>query len=276
MTKTVLITGTSTGIGRAAVKHFQQAGWNVAATMRTPDKETELNTLANVKVLRLDVQDHASIESAVQTTIETFGGLDVVVNNAGYGLAGAFEAATVEQIQRQFETNVFGTMAVIRAALPHLRAQRSGTIINITSIGGRVTFPLNSLYHATKFALEGFSESLQFELLPFNIYVRIVEPGSVKTDFAGRSLDLAMAPDIPEYHAFTNQVLQWFGGRRQASEPEQIAEVIYQAATDEGLHLRYIAGEDAKQGIPARQQMSDEAYNQYTMNSVAQVAAAKG
>jgi NAD(P)-dependent dehydrogenase (short-subunit alcohol dehydrogenase family) len=140
-----------------------------------------------------------------------------------------------------------------------------------------VVFPLNSLYHATKFALEGFSEALQFELLPFNIHVKIVEPGGVRTDFAGRSLDLATETDVPEYKEFSSQVLQWFGSRSgNGSEPEHIAEVLYQAATDTEFRLRYIAGEDAKAGIAARLQISDEAYSQYIMQSVTAVANANG
>lgn len=122
--KTILITGASSGIGKATVIYFQQQGWNVAATMRTPEKETELNKLPQVKLFRLDVMDENSIREAIDGTIAAFGGIDVVVNNAGYGAVGIFEAATPEQIRRQFETNVFGVMNVTRAILPHFRAKK--------------------------------------------------------------------------------------------------------------------------------------------------------
>ncbi|MCY7272160.1 MAG: SDR family oxidoreductase, partial [Phormidesmis sp. CAN_BIN44] len=177
MAKTVLITGASTGIGLATAKLFQQRGWNVVATMRSLEQKSDLMTLDNTLCLRLDVTDSASITQAVTATLEKFSTIDVLVNNAGYALLGAFEACTPEQIERQFATNVLGLMAVTRAVLPHFREQRSGTIINIASIGGKMAFPLYSLYHSTKWAVEGFSESLQYELEPFNIRVRVIEPG---------------------------------------------------------------------------------------------------
>ena len=189
MSKTILITGSSTGIGRAAAIKFQKEGWNVVATMRSPQKETELNQLDNVIVERLDVQELASIESAMNAGIEKFGKIDVVLNNAGYGLMGSFESAKRESIQRQYDVNVFGLFDVTRAALPHFRANKSGMFINISSVGGRITFPLISLYHSTKFAVEGFSESVHYELAPLGIKVKIVEPDGVATDFGGRSLD---------------------------------------------------------------------------------------
>ena len=160
MNKTILITGSSTGIGRASVKKFQGEGWNVIATMRTPDKEEELQQLDNVLVTKLDVQDQTTIRSAFEEGIKQFGTVDVVLNNAGYGLMDTFESADDESIRRQFDVNVFGLFDVTKAALPHFRANKSGLFINISSIGGKMTFPLMPLYHATKFAVEGFSESI--------------------------------------------------------------------------------------------------------------------
>ena len=182
MTPTILITGASSGIGRAAAKRFQSAGWQVIATMRTPQHERELNTLDRVLVERLDVLDLASIDSAVAAGLARFGRIDVLLNNAGYGAYGPLEATPIEKIRRQFDVNVLGVLATTKAVLPHMRAQGSGTVLNISSIGGKMTFPLGSLYHGTKFAVEGLSESLHYELLPLGIRVKVIEPGMVKTD----------------------------------------------------------------------------------------------
>ena len=180
MTNTILITGASSGIGRAAAKRFQSAGWNVVATMRSPEREQELNTLERVLVTRLDVLDLASIDAAVTESHARFGHIDVLLNNAGYGAYGPLEATSIDKVRRQFDVNVIGVLATTKALLPYFRKQRSGTIINISSIGGKMTFPLGSLYHGTKFAVEGLSESLHFELLPLGVRVKIVEPGMVQ------------------------------------------------------------------------------------------------
>jgi NAD(P)-dependent dehydrogenase (short-subunit alcohol dehydrogenase family) len=244
--KTVLITGSSSGIGRATVKYFAARGWQVAATMRTPAKETELGQLPNVKLFPLDVLDEASIAQAVADTIRTFGSLDVVVNNAGYGAVGAFEAASPEQVKRQFDTNVFGVMNVVRAVLPHFRQQRRGHLINVASMGGRITFPLYSLYHGTKWAVEGFSEALQFELEQFGIRVKIIEPGAIKTDFYDRSMDLFKKEglnDYDNYQALTFPNMQQAGA--DAPGPEVVARTIFRAATDGSRKLRYPVGSNA-------------------------------
>lgn len=164
MNKTILITGASSGIGKITAKYFQEKGWNVVATMRTPEKEEELIPLDNVLVTRLDVQDSASIKDAVSAGIEKFGKIDVLLNNAGYGAYGPLEATPMEKIRRQFNVNVIGLMETIKAVLPHFRANKDGIIINISSIGGKMTFPLGSLYHGSKFAVEGLSEALSFEM----------------------------------------------------------------------------------------------------------------
>lgn len=258
---TVLITGSSSGIGRSSVEYFQKKGWKVAATMRSPEKETELQTLEGVEVIRLDVTDRASISSAIQQTLDAFGGLDVVVNNAGYGLAGPMEAVKPEQLERQYATNVFGPVYVMQAALPHFREQGRGLFINISSVGGRITLPFNSLYHGAKFALEGISESINYELNPFGIRVKLVEPGGVKTDFAGRSLDLISDPDITAYNDMLQKIIAAFTSpERQAgySSGDDIAAVIYEAATDNKNQVRYAAGNDAIQLLGARDTMSDE------------------
>jgi NAD(P)-dependent dehydrogenase (short-subunit alcohol dehydrogenase family) len=242
-TKTILITGASTGIGKATALLFQKKGWNVIATMRSPEKGVELQQLDRCAVLPLDVTDIVSIERAIAAGIERFGPIDAVVNNAGYALMGAFEPCDPAQIEKQFATNVFGLMAVIRALLPHFRQKRSGTIINVASMGGRITFPAYTLYHSTKWAVEGFSESLQYELAPFNIRVKIIEPGPIKTDFYDRSADVGQGQGKEAYQTFLDQVMppmDKFG--QEGSPPEAVAEVIFKAATDSSKRLRYPAG----------------------------------
>lgn len=242
MPQTILITGASSGIGKATAIYFAEHGWNVVATMRTPEKVGDWGQQRNLTLLRLDVLDLATIQQAINDTITKFGRIDAVVNNAGYGLVGPFEASTNEQIKRQFDTNVFGLMNVCRAMIPYFRAQGGGTIINVASMGGRLTFPLYSLYHGTKWAVEGFSESLQFELQPFNIRVKIIEPGAIKTDFYGRSMDVMSKPGLTAYDAYVNEAMpnmNRFG--ETAPGPEKVAAVIYQAATDGSGKLRYQA-----------------------------------
>lgn len=260
MQKTILITGASSGIGKATAQLFQEKGWNVVATMRSPEKENELTTSGNMLVTKLDVQDAASINHAIEAGIEKFGKVDVLLNNAGYGLMGTFESMSKETINRQFDVNVFGLFDVTRAMLPHFRQNKNGMIINVSSVGGRMTFPVFSLYHATKFAIEGFSESLHFELAPIGVKVKIVQPGSVKTEFAGRSMDFHHNNELTEYNEFVSNVLSAFEARVAkggGSTPDMTAEVIYNAATDETDTLRYRAGADAEQLLEARSKMED-------------------
>ncbi|WP_105385301.1 SDR family oxidoreductase [Neorhizobium alkalisoli] len=246
MIKTILITGTSSGLGRATAKLFHEKGWNVIATMRTPERETELTQLDNVLVTRLDVQDASSILSAVDAGLTRFGRIDALVNNAGYGAYGPLEATPLEKIRRQFDVNVLGLLATTQAVLPHFRANRSGTIVNVSSIGGRMAFPLGTLYHGTKFAVEGLSESLQYELAPLGIAVKVIEPGGIKTDFGGRSFDLSNDESLTEYQPLVQSLFGFFGPMMEnASEPELVAEVIYGATTDRTDQLRYAAGADA-------------------------------
>lgn len=240
MDKVILITGASSGIGNETAKLFQSKGWKVAATMRNPEKAEDLQRIVDVECIRLDVTDVESIRNAIKTTLDKFGRIDAIVNNAGYGLVGAFEASTREQIVQQYMTNVFGLMDVCREILPYFRERKRGTIVNIASVGGRITFPLYSLYHGTKWAVEGFSESLQYELKPFNIKVKIIEPGPIKTDFYDRSQDLTTKDGLTAYDSFIEKVLP---NMKRAGENapggEIVAEKIYQAVTDGTWKLRY-------------------------------------
>jgi NAD(P)-dependent dehydrogenase (short-subunit alcohol dehydrogenase family) len=257
--KTIVITGTSSGIGKATVKHFAANGWRVAATMRNPERETELNQIENVVLYSLDVTNEDSVGRATEQIVNDFGKIDVVVNNAGYDLLGAFEAASTEQIQRQFDVNVFGLMNVTRAFLPHFRANRDGMFVNISSLSGLVTLPFNSLYHASKWAVEGFSESLTYELESLGIQVKLIEPGPVTTQFYGTSLDVTKKDGLTDY----NDKLATFNKNKSAAAsgsmmPEQLGEAIYSAVTDGKPQLRYIVGETANKLVGMRKEKGEE------------------
>ncbi len=259
--KTILITGASSGIGEATAKHFQANGWNVVATMRNTDSAGDLAELDNVQVQRLDVTDPGSIAAAVAAGIDRFGKIDVLLNNAGYGAYGALEAFSMERIRRQFDTNVIGLMEVTKAVLPHMRSNRAGTIINISSIGGQITFPLGTLYHGTKFAVEGLSESLHYELEPLGIHVRIVEPGMIKTNFGGSSFDFAMDESLPDYAPMAEAMARVFGKlASNPTAPETVAEVIWEAANETGERLRFRAGADAVKLLDKRKAQDDATF----------------
>jgi len=258
VSKTVLITGCSSGIGRASVRLFQRHGWKVAATMRNPEQETEFKKLDDVLLLKLDVTDTDSIDAAIAETIKTFGKIDVVVNNAGYALMGAFETTNLDQIRRQFETNVYGLMEVCRRVLPHFRQRNAGMLINVASMAGRLPIPLMSVYNASKWAVEGFTEALIYELNEFNVKVKIIEPGAVNTEFFGRSSDRANGTGERAYQGFSDEqftVLNQTGPG--GSTPEDVAAVIFRAATDGSGQLRYSIGVDAKTLLTARRLLPD-------------------
>jgi NAD(P)-dependent dehydrogenase (short-subunit alcohol dehydrogenase family) len=233
----VLVTGASSGIGRATVERFRRAGWRVAATMRRPEA-SDLTPSDDVHLVALDVTDEASVAAAVAATVEAFGRLDAVVNNAGYSLNGPVEVMTPEQLRRQFDTNVLGLAAVTRHTLAHLRASR-GTVVNVSSIGGRLAFPFGAAYHATKFAVEGLSDALRFELRPHGVRVRVVEPGAIRTDFYDRSMAWAEHPAYePQLSAMRALSARVGAG---APGPEVVAEVIHRAVMSRGGRLRWPA-----------------------------------
>ncbi len=265
MKKTVLITGASTGIGKATAIYFQEKGWNVIATMRSPEKEEELKQFENVLVERLDVTDINSINKAIANSIDKFGKIDVLVNNAGYGAYGPLEAFPRENIVRQFNTNVIGLLDVTQAILPHFRKNKDGMIINISSVGGRATFPLGALYHGTKFAVEAISESLAFELESIGVKVKIIEPGTIATDFAGRSFDFQNDENLKEYQPMVTALMTGLqnviSDTNRIAPPSTVAEVIFEAATDDKNKLRYTAGYDPHIFLSVREQAaSDEEY----------------
>lgn len=262
MSRTVLITGASTGIGRATTERFQREGWNVGATMRSPDDGRELSQLPNVHVTRLDVTDDESIATAVAEVSERFGSIDALINNAGFGAYGPLEITSTETIRRQFDTNVIGLLEVTKAVIPVMRNQGEGVIVNISSVGGRMAFPFGSLYHGSKFAVEGISEALVHELMPLGIKVKIVEPGAVATDFAGRSFVFTMDPEGGPYAETMQSVMTNWGARMQENigNAKDVADVIFTAATDGTSQLRYISGDDAAAILQAREAMDDAAF----------------
>lgn len=245
MKKTVFITGSSAGIGKATTLLFAKKDWNVIATMRSPEKGKDFESIPNIYVQKLDVRDPISIEEAVGAGIEKFGQIDVLINNAGIGVFGAFEAANSSLIKKQFDTNVFGVMGTIKQILPHFRQRRKGTIVNISSGVGKVPLPMQSLYGATKFAIEGFSESLSYELASLNILVKIVLPGNIKTDFF-KSLSVTDISNYPDYKNYQDKVLGNIEelNKSTGASPEFVAEIIHKAATDNSKRIRYLAGKD--------------------------------
>jgi NAD(P)-dependent dehydrogenase (short-subunit alcohol dehydrogenase family) len=244
--KNVLITGCSSGYGRAAALHFFEHGWNVVATMRSPEKATNLPSSERFRLLRLDVTDRRSIDEAIRDGIAAFGGLDVVVNNAGIGLFSAFEVTPEKTIRDVFETNTFGVMAVTQAIIPHFRERRAGTLVNVTSSVGIAPMPLVSAYTASKFAIEGFTEALAYELSAFGVRAKLVEPGyGPGTNFTANSSERlkGLIPDA--YAPYAQQLFGGFASAKTTTETD-VARVVWFAATDDSPRLRYPAGPDAE------------------------------
>lgn len=257
MMKTIFITGASSGLGKATAKLFHDKGWNVTATMRSPEKETELNTLERVTLLPLDVTNPEQIKQTVSQAISSHN-IDVVFNNAGYGLMGALEALTDEQILRQINTNLLGVIRVTQAFIPYFREKKNGLFISTTSMGGFLTFPLHSLYHAAKFGIEGWSEGMSFELGLHNIGIKTVAPGGIVTDFLGRSLDKTLHPGYTELEDKLFGIVD--NMMNAGAKPDDIAEVVYEAATDGKDQIRYVAGQDANALYQRRIEIGSEAF----------------
>lgn len=265
MAKTVLITGASSGIGKASAKLFSSQGFNVVATMRNISAGVEFRELSNVLVTRLDLEDQASIQAAIEEGVERFGRIDILVNNAGYGLYGVFEAIPREKLQQQFDVNVFGVMDTIRAILPHFRENRGGTIINLSSGAGHFTLPMISAYCASKFALEGFTEALSYELLALGIGVKLVIPhgGVAETSFQQRSAaDFARDGTPVEYEAFLERSVATFArlGGAVAMTSSDVAKVVFEAATDGKQQLRYFVGDAQSGWLKARKELEENDY----------------
>lgn len=236
---TIFITGASSGIGLASARHFLEKGWQVVATMRNPAAAPAWMVDPRMLVLKVDVTDRASLDAGVRSALSVFGAVDVMFANAGYGLNGPIEGATEAQMLRQFDVNVLGVARTIQAIAPHMRERGGGTILVTSSIGGRIGMPVAPFYIASKHAVEGLVESARFELQPFGIRLKLIEPGGIRTDFSARSADWTDHPDYAEaVVAARRMAVEILEG---APEPHVVAPTVLAAATDRSGRLRYLA-----------------------------------
>jgi NAD(P)-dependent dehydrogenase (short-subunit alcohol dehydrogenase family) len=263
MTQTVLITGCSSGLGKSTARLFATKGWNVVATMRRADRTLERDHPDHLFVQEIDVTDDASVAAAIGAGVDRFGRLDAIVNNAGISVLSMFEATPPEVIERIFQTNVFGAMRVARAAIPHLRAQQGGAIVNVSSGAGIAAMPLLSLYCASKFALEGFAESLSYELASQDIRVKLVEPGAMRTTaFTANTMSSSQEVALPgEYKAYFDHMLASMIDYPFASTEEAaVVDAVWRAVNDRSPRLRYPAGPDVAEYTRLRWSTSEDAY----------------
>jgi NAD(P)-dependent dehydrogenase (short-subunit alcohol dehydrogenase family) len=262
-----LVTGSSSGIGFETSLLLARNGFHTYASMRDLKKSKDITQIANkeklpLQVVQLDVIDDRSGREAIDKVVEENKRIDVLVNNAGYGLLGALEDLSIEEIKAQLETNFFGAIRVTQQVLPVMRKQKSGTIVNISSVGGRMGIPSLSAYHSTKFALEGLSESISYELKPFGIRVVLIEPGFIRTNIMNSSIIAKKAQDLNSpYFSLTQQLEKSFKSAMEntsaSSPPEEVAKVVLQAITSDSPKLRYAVGNDAASLIQAKTTMSD-------------------
>lgn len=244
-------------MGKATAKLFHSMGWKVIATMRHPEKETELSGLENLTLLPLDITDTGQIDHTVKQALSS-GRIDVVFNNAGYGLVGALEYYSDEQMVKQIETNLTGVLRVTRAFIPYFKERRNGLFITTTSIFGYSSCPLSSVYNATKWALEGWSESISYDLALFNIGIKTVAPGGIKSNF----INAMQTVESKGYEPINDRMNELIanGHLFSFSDVEDIAAVVYEAATDNKDQLRYIAGEDAVRTARERTEKGSEEF----------------
>ena len=267
---TVLITGCSSGFGKLSALHFARKGDTVFASMRNTAKAGELEQAKQaeslpIEIVQLDVTDDASVEDAVRQVIDAAGSIDGLVNNAGLGIHGPLEETDDDEMKEIFETNFFGAMRVTRAVTPKMREQKSGTIVNISSLAGRVVAPYGGIYSASKYALEAASEALHYELHPFGIRVLLIEPGGFETEFGGnRRLSRRFTEGSPylELEQRFEQSLTRLPGGNERGDAQDVAEAIYNAVYTDQPKLRYLVGQDAELIGGLRRQMDDEQFEQ--------------
>jgi NAD(P)-dependent dehydrogenase (short-subunit alcohol dehydrogenase family) len=273
--KVALVTGSSSGIGFETALLLARAGFKTYASMRNLEKSKNISEIASteklpLQVVHLDVDDDGSVKDAIAKIVTADQRIDVLVNNAGYGLFGSVEDSSIEEIKAQFETNFFGVVRVTQRVLPVMRKQKSGTIVNVSSVGGRIGLPALSAYHGTKFALEGLSESIAYELEPFGIRVVITEPGAIRTNILNSSASAkkALDPKSP-YFSLTQKLDDNFKAMMEnaSSSPKEVAKVILQAVTSENPLLRYSVGDDAATLIHARENMPDKEFRKMIMQN---------
>jgi NAD(P)-dependent dehydrogenase (short-subunit alcohol dehydrogenase family) len=265
--KVVIITGGSAGIGRETALLLARNNFKTYASMRDLQKSSELKSIAEKEKLdmhfvQLDVTDDNLIKNAVHNVYNEAGRIDILVNNAGYALSGAFEDLTIDEIKEQYETNVYGLIRTTQAVLPIMRRQRSGVIVNISSGAGRFGYPTGSAYVSTKFAVEGLSESISYELEPFGIRTVIIEPGVIDTDFHNASKIAKKSQDPNSPYASLMKTMESNVKKMIAigSTPQYVAEVILEAITSPDHKLRYVAGKDVEQWMEAKRKMSDDEF----------------
>ena len=267
---TVLITGCSSGFGKLSALHFARKGDTVFASMRNIAKADELEQAKQaeglpIEIVQLDVTDDASVEGAVRQVIDASGGIDVLVNNAGLGHHGPVEETDDDEVKEIFETNFFGALRVTRAVTPKMREQKSGTIVNVSSLAGRVVAPYGGIYSASKYALEAASEALHYELHPFGIRVLLIEPGGFETEFDGnRRLARRFTEGSPylELEQRFEQSLTRLPGGNERGDAQDVAEAIYNAVNTDQPKFRYLVGQDAELIGGLRRQMDDEQFEQ--------------
>jgi len=268
--KTAIVTGSSSGIGKEISLILARNGYNTFATMRNLDKASELKSIADNENLlslhfeQLDVTDQNSIQNAITNINDKTGRIDILVNNAGYGLIGAFEDTSIDEIKDQYETNFFGLIRTTQAVLPIMRKQESGLIVNISSGVGRFGIPTLSSYASTKFALEGLTESMSYELEPFGIRTVLVEPGVIKTNFFNSTIVAKKSQDSNSpYFGFMRNMEKNFTQlmKNNSSTPEHVARVVLESITADNPKLRYLAGQDVEEWMDAKKKMTDEEFH---------------
>jgi len=263
-----VVTGSSSGIGHEISLIHARNGFRTYATMRDLQKKSRLKSIKDeenlpLEFVQLDVTDENSVSIAIKTIYDNAGRIDILVNNAGYGLTGAFEDLCIDEIKTQFETNFYGLIRTTQAVLPFMRKQKSGIIVNISSGAGRFGYPMGSAYVSTKFAVEGLSESLSYEVEPFGIRVILIEPGMVKTDFSNASIMAKKStdPNSPYMPLMKNMEKGIKRLHENASSPQLVANITYDAIISDEPKMRYLAGKDVEQWVEAKKKMSDEEFH---------------
>ena len=262
-----VVTGSSSGIGFEIALMLARNGFQTYATMRNLAKSENIKSIASkenlpIYIEQLDVTDNKSVTNAIQAIVSKANGIDVLVNNAGYALTGAFEDLAIEEIKAQYETNLFGLIRTTQTVLPIMRKQKSGAIVNISSGAGRFGYPGGSAYVSTKFAVEGLSESMAYELEPFGIKVILIEPGVIKTNIANGMViaEKSQNPNSPYSQIMQKMSTSFEHMLENASSPDVVAKVVLQAVTSENPSLRYLAGKDVEMWIEAKRNMSDDQF----------------
>ena len=269
MEKVALVTGSSSGIGFETSLALARNGFHTFATMRDLGKDEKIKQIIekedlSIEILELDVDSEESVNQAIKTVSEKKGRIDVLVNNAGYGMWGTVEDVSIDEFKKQFETNFFSIIRLIQKVAPIMRKQNSGNIVNISSVAGRIGFPVSPAYISSKFALEGLSESLRFELMPFGINVIIIEPGVIKTNFFDSMKLSEKSQEDSTYKEITDKVIS--GVKMMAemgTSPKEVADTIIKALKDEKPLPRYVVGNDAMMFLEAKKMKTDAEFENY-------------